>query len=143
MFQKTMDVPISITNWDYRIDPPMVVPGGAVATRSLQMVERSNALIAVFGAAVPDITCQEIRQAFQLRQQGNPVEVWTFLNPDAKTDDHDAFLEAIRAEFGVDIVYAPYKDPLEFQAKMFTTLIPYLLKRIADAGVPLMGGGAR
>lgn len=140
MFQKTMGVPISIGNWDYRIDPPAVVPGGAVATRSLQMVERSNALVAVFGAAVPEITCQEIRQGFQLRSEGNSVEVWTFLNPDAKTEDHETFLRNINEEFGVQIVYTPYRNLLEFQAMLFTTMIPYLLRRIEDAGVPLLGG---
>ena len=137
MFRYELDVPLAIGNWDFRRDAPRIVVPGGLATRSLSMVERTNAMIAIFGAALPQITCQEIRKAFRLRQAGNPVEVWLFLSQQLRSRRHTDFLARIRRDFGQQVVFAQYGDELEFQAKLFTSVIPFLLTRFRQAAVPI------
>jgi hypothetical protein len=139
MFVHQMGVGLGITNWDYRLDPPGIVPAGTLATRSLSMVDRSEALLAIFGPTVPTITSEEVWRAFERRRSGEQAEVWTFLNPDQKTSDHDAFVERICSEFGEQVVWANYRDELDFQGRLFTTLLPYLLGR---AGASFPGAAA-
>jgi hypothetical protein len=122
-----LNVPLSLTNWDYRRDPPAVVPAGQLAARSLEMVERSQALLAIFGRRVPRVTCLEIRRAFERRQAGHTHPVWVFVNPKTKTDKHQEFFDQIKHDFGEEIIHAPYTDRLSFQSKVFTTIMPHLL----------------
>ena len=89
LFTYELGQPVGIRQWDYRRDNPRVVPAGALAARSLSMVERSECLLAILGATVPNITSQEVIRAFERRQAGERVDFWLFLNPDQKTSDHD------------------------------------------------------
>jgi hypothetical protein len=140
MLLYNMRVQVTILNWDYRMAPPTVVPKGGLAGLSLSMVERSQALIAIFGKELPPVTREEIRKAFALRRAGKSVEVYVFINPALKTGEHDTFLKNIEVDFGEKVVYTHYNDSLEFQGKLFITLMPFILKRIGDAGIPLLGG---
>jgi hypothetical protein len=137
MFLRSMGQSVIIYEWDFRIDPPGVVPAGSVAARSLTMVERSQGLIAILGERIGAVSRKEIRRAFELRVAGQPVQVWTFLNPALKSTDHEALFEEIKKDFDLEIVYTEYADPTEFQGKLFITLIPYLLERVETTVGPL------
>lgn len=138
MFRQDLNQALYVTNWDYRLDPPGVVPAGDLAVRSLSMVTRSEALVAIFGSTVPDITAQEVRRAFEKRRRGTSMPVWTFLNPGLKGHRHETFVEEIRNDFNEQIVWAHYTDLLDFQGLLFTTLTPYLLKRSGANFPPTM-----
>jgi hypothetical protein len=103
------------------------------------MVETSQALVAIFGRRCPRITREEIRHAFELRQAGQNVDVFVFVQPKARTDEHDRFFGAIRDDFGEEIVWSPYSDRVEFQGQLFGTLIPFLLKKHGLTSPPLLG----
>lgn len=137
MFIHELGTELSIGNWDFRIDAARVVPRGALALRSLQMVEMSQACVGIFGTECPDVTTQEIRHCFELRRDGERVEVFVFVNPDLRTAEHDDFFAAIRDEFGEQVVWAPYYSALEFQAALITTLVPYLIRRLGINLAPL------
>src|SRR5439155_12507474 len=128
-----MAVPLYIRNWDYRTDPPRVVPVGAVAARSLNMVDRSHGLIAIFGSTLPRVTCAEIREMFDRRRRGQRVEIWVFVNPDKKTQEHAGFFEQVKKEFGEEIIYSLYRSPTDFQGMLFRTLIPFIFGRTGPA----------
>lgn len=137
MFQKDIGVPLAIGTWDFRIDPPTVVRAGALAARSLSMVDRTNCIVVVFGSQLPKITCREIRHAFELRSRGQQVEVKVFLNRQLKTRSHGDFLRRIRGKFREEVVYSQYESELDFQAKLFTTLTPMVIGKLREAGIPL------
>jgi hypothetical protein len=137
MFQKDLNVPLAIGTWDFRIDPPAVVPPGTLAARSLSMVEQTNCIVVVFGAQLPKITCREVRHAFVLRQRGERVAVKVFLSRQHKTRSHSEFLRRIKRKFHEEVVYSQYDNRLDFQAKLFTTLTPFVIERIREAGLPL------
>ena len=121
---------VAISEWDYRLDNPGIVPAGGLSARSLSMVERSQCLLAILGPTVPKITSQEIKRVFQLRQSGSPMELWMFLNPKQLGKDHHVFLESFPAEFGEDIRYSPYTDALTFQSLAFKTLTGYVIRQL-------------
>ena len=135
-----MGVQIVIRSWDFRLEPPTVVQVGGLAGLSLSVVERSHAVIAILGKQLPPVTGKEIRKAFTRRRAGERVDVYVFINPALKTGEHDDFLKNIEKDFGETVVYTSYSDALEFQKKLFMTLTPFLLKRIGEAGIPLLGG---
>ena len=137
MFQKDLNVPLAIGTWDFRIDPPAVVPPGTLAARSLSMVERTNCIVVVFGAQLPKVTCQEVRHAFKLRQRGERVEVKVFLSRLRRTRSHSDFLRRIKTKFHEEIVYSQYESKLDFQAKLFTTLTPFVIEKMREAGITL------
>lgn len=137
MFRNELEVPLAIANWDFRADAPRVVRAGDLAARSLAMVERSNALIAIFGADLPKITCKEIRRAFSLRQRGSPVDIWVFLDRGNRSRRHAEFVARIKRQFHEEIIFTLYESELDFQAKLFTTLTPYLFRRFMQAPVVL------
>ena len=137
MFQKDLNVPIAIGTWDFRIDPPAVVPAGTLAARSLSMVERTNCIVVVFGAQLPKITCREVRHAFELRRRGDRVEVKVFLSRQHRTRSHSDFLRRIKKKFHEEVVYSQYESRLDFQAKLFTTLTPFVIGKMREAGMPL------
>ena len=118
-----------LSEWDYRRDPSMVLPAGGIATRSLAMVDSSEGLIAILGPTVPRVTSKEIRRACQRIRDRERVEMWTFVNPDQITPSHDRFFARIKKDFGQEIVWSRYHNELEFQAMLFTTLVPYLAGR--------------
>jgi len=94
-------------------------------------------MIAVFGESLPRITCQEIRQAFRLRQDGTPVDVWVFLNRQLRRRRHMDFISRIKRQFHEQVVFAQYESELDFQATLFTTVTPYLVRRLVQAPIPL------
>ncbi len=141
VFTYELEEVVVIRDWDYRMDNPRVVPAGALAARSLSMVEKSECLLAIFGPTVPMITSQEITRAFERRQAGEQVDFWLFLNPDQKNADHNAFLDGIAARFGERIVYSEYRSEMEFQARAMTTLFAYVARRLFLRPVVGVGGG--
>jgi len=141
MFLHQLEIELHISNWDYRLDPPTVVPAGAMAARSLVMVNRSHGLLAIFGPSVPKITSKEVWEAFERRRRGDTEELWTFVNPNQLKASHTKFFNSINKEFGEEISWTPYHNEVEFQAALFTTLVPYLLRR-AGVSLPKAAGGA-
>lgn len=131
MLSNELTLDVTLTNWDYRQDVPRLVPAGELAARSLNMVDRAEALLAIFGRRLPSITCAEIRRAFERRQHGEQCEVWVFLNRDRVTGEHRRFFDELAVEFGEEIVYAHYSNTLDFQARLFTTLVSFVLRRLS------------
>jgi hypothetical protein len=130
MLMYQMELPVQISEWDYRDDPGTVVEAENYAKRSLELVDRSDAMVNIFGAQVPEVTRLEVRRAFELRIEGTEKPLWPFLNPAQKNDDHRRLLAEIEADFAPwMLVYEPYDDELDFQAKLFTALVPYVMKR--------------
>lgn len=139
LLQYELGYDVTISNWDYRNAPPGVVPAGSLAGVSLGVVDRSNALIAIFGRRCPRITRDEVRRALERKSAGEDIELFTFVNPRLKTTQHDAFFAEMRADFGVEIVWAPYANRLTFQAQVFTTGIGFLLKHLEIGNPTLLG----
>ncbi len=137
LFLHEMRLGLSITNWDYRLDSPTVIPAGTMAVRSLSMVDQSELLLAIFGPTVPLITSQELKEGFERRRDGANIEICTFVNPDSITQAHEEYFRSITDEFGEEIVYGQYQDELQFQGTLMTTLFKYLIQR-AGAQFPGM-----
>jgi hypothetical protein len=138
-FTAELDVPLVLRSWDFRIDPPRVVPRGALAVKSLTMVERSQAVVAILGQSVPGVTRQEILRAFELRANGVELNVWMFMRSGPQTDDHRELFQEIGDRWGEDIIFSQYEDQLDFQGKLLVTLMPYVLERVESAQGPLFG----
>jgi hypothetical protein len=120
---------VVVRNWDFRLDAPRVVDPGHLATRSLRMVEKSNALVAIFGAELPIITQQEIRRVCEMRRDGLDVEVFVFVDHALRTPEQAQFFAELANDYAQQIVYAQYQTELEFQAGLFTALTPFVLRR--------------
>jgi hypothetical protein len=131
----------TLRSWDYRISTPTVVPRGGLAGPSLSNVDRSEALVAIFGARLPSVTQEEIRHQFRRRRDGEPVEVYVFVNPSKLTDRHWEFFGAIEHDFGEAIVFAQYMTNLDFQALLYSTLFNFLFRQLATSTPPLVGRG--
>ena len=140
VIQFEMGLDVTIAYWDYRTATPTVVPRGALASMSLANVDRSDALVAIFGRRVPRITKQEIRRAFERRRRGERQEVFVFAHPGLITSQHDGFFQRIEDDFGETIVYAPYSNRLTFQASLYTTLFQYLFGQLGTANPALLAG---
>ena len=140
LFTYQLDEPVTIRQWDYRLDNPTVVRAGTLPMRSLSMVDRTECLLAILGKEVPPITSKEILRAFERRRAGSPVEFWMFLDPRQQTRKHKDFLRRIKSQFGEEVVYAEYHSELEFQASVAMTLTGYVIKQLKRGTVI---GGAR
>jgi hypothetical protein len=81
LLQYELGYDVGIVNWDYRRATPTVVPAGTLASTSLRMVDRAEALVAIFGRRDPTVTKEEIRQAFRRLDTGEAVDVFVFANP--------------------------------------------------------------
>jgi hypothetical protein len=138
-----MRLDVTLRNWDYRLSSPTVVPRGGLSAASLANVDRSDALVAIFGRRLPRITQDEIRRAFVRRQRGEQEEVFVFANRDRLTDRHNDFFEGIENEFNEAIVFAYYSDLLSFQAIVYSTLFGFLFTQLVTASPSLLPGGAR
>lgn len=138
MLIRELELDVRLDTWDFREAAPHVVPAGSISSLSLAMVGRSNALVAIFGRRCPLITRQEIRRAFEMRGAGRPVEILTFVNPQQLQSAHREFFAAIRDEFREEIVWTPYSNGLDFQAKLFTALTSYALRRVSSSYPPLL-----
>lgn len=133
MFRKEMHEPVFIDQWDYRRASPTVVPSGAMAALSLQQVEQTHILIVLLDQRVPEITGQEVERALELRATGRPLEVYAYTRPPTPAEITD-FLSELKTRLGLEVVYAPYDDHLTLQARLFTTLVPYVLARLIAPG---------
>jgi hypothetical protein len=140
--QFEMRLAVTILWWDYRASPPTVVPRGALAAASLATVDRSNAVVAIFGSRVPNVTTQEIHRAFQRRRDGQPIDVFVFVNETRMSDEHRTFFTEIRDAYGEEIIYQAYANPIEFQAQLYTLLFKYLFEQLATANPDLLSGAA-
>jgi hypothetical protein len=141
VIQFEMRPDVTIAYWDYRIATPTVVPVGTLAATSLANVDRSDALVAIFGKRVPNVTTQEVREAFERRRRGEKQDVFMFAHPGLMTPQHDELLKAIENDYGETIVYAPYRDQLSFQGSLYTTLFKYLFEQLGIANPALLPRG--
>jgi hypothetical protein len=137
MLRNEMGQGVFIGEWDFRVDAPRVVAPEDFSARSLKMVERSSGIVAIMGDRIGDVSKEEIRRAFEMRRDGMPVMVWTFLDPAKKTQEHEEFVAEVLEDFNELIVYTEYRDELEFQGKLFVALIPHLLQRVETTLGPL------
>jgi hypothetical protein len=140
--QFEMRLAVTILWWDYRASPPTVVPRGALAAARLATVDRSNAVVAIFGSRLPDVTTEEIHRAFQRRRDGESVDVFVFVNDTKMSDQHRDFFAEILNAYGEQIVYQAYSTPIEFQAQLYTLFFKYLFEQLATANPDLLSGAA-
>jgi hypothetical protein len=142
MIRYEMNLAVTISYWDYRDATPDVVRRGTLSATSLANVDRSDALIAIFGKRVPEITTKEIHQAFRRRQDGKQQAVFVFANPAQLAEAHRAFFKEIEETYGEEVVFGHYSNKLNFQAGLYTTLTRYLFEQLATANQALLGGAA-
>ena len=130
LFQAELNYDVAITNWDYRIASPTLVPAGALAGPSLRVVDRSHACVAIFGRRCGLVTRQEVREMLEREARGEPVRLFVFVNPAQRTQVHDDFFADLAATFGWEPAWGPYSDRLSFQGILFTTLLGFLLEHL-------------
>jgi hypothetical protein len=135
-------LPIFFESWDYREATPTVVPRGALAATSLATVDRSSAVIPIFGRRLGRIASQEISRAFDRRQRGEDIQVVAFVHPDQRTARQREFFNGITETYGEEIVFAEYHDRLEFQGRFDAWLFRYLFERLTTANPELLSGAA-
>jgi hypothetical protein len=130
MFVSQTPWPLFIYQWDYRKDPGGPIPADQLAARSLEELRLAEGVVAIFSARVGKIATEEIRVAFELRLGATGFEIWPYLDPAKRGLAHTTLMRSIARRYSpLRLVYEPYSDPFDFQAKLFTTLVPYLLKR--------------
>jgi hypothetical protein len=135
MFNSQTHWRLAIYQWDYRKDPGGPVPRDQLADRSLEELRKSEGVIAIFSHRVGKIAKAEIHEAFSLSQVDPAFEIWPYLDPTKKAIPHETLMRSIaRKHRPLKLVYEPYTDVQDFQAKLFTALMPYLLNRV---GVPV------
>ena len=130
LFAYEMGANFRFAVWDYRLDPPRLVPAGALPARSLAMVDRSEAVLAIFGATLPEITCKEVARSMEARRAGQPHDLWVFVDSEHPSAERSTFFHELRDEFGEEIQYTSFSSELDFQAKVFETLTLFALKRL-------------
>jgi hypothetical protein len=131
MFMSQTPWPLFLYQWDYRRDPGGPVPIDQLATRSFEELRKAEAVVAIFSARVGTIAEQEIRLAFELFRDGTLFNIWSYLDPAKKGPAHESLMDRIANTYKpLSLRYEPYNDPLDFQAKLFTALVPYLLDRV-------------
>ncbi len=138
-------VSVVLRNWDWREEPPALVGANEFAARSLSMVERSHAVVAILGDGVPRVTGREIRRAIERFAHGQTDRVWVFVDEALKSDTHTRFVNRIKRQYKVQVVYQTYNGELDFQRKLFVALTPYVVKKaIVDRRTPMapVTGGA-
>lgn len=128
--------PIALHAWDYKSDTPRLVPKGRLAARSVQMVQNSETMIAVFEEDVGPVTKDEVREMVERRRDGEPVEVMVFLNPGKKGEELDGFFESLARECDWEPSWTPYTDELEFQALVFKALLKFIIPRLGTFQTP-------
>jgi hypothetical protein len=127
--------------WDFRLDPPSVVPVGNKFARSLDMVARSNAVATILGDGLPEGTRQEILQAFEIRRSQPDFEVWMFLERRRRKQHHQDLLDRIEADFSEAVVYTYYRSRTDFQAKFVAAILPFVLRTL-ERNVPAVSFGS-
>jgi hypothetical protein len=129
VLRRELDLPIFFESWDYREATPTVIPKGTLAATSLATVDRSNAVIPIFGRRLGRIASEELERAFQRRKRGEAVEVIAFVHPGQRTARQRAFFDRLTETYGEEIVFGEYHDRLEFQARFDAWLFRYLFEK--------------
>lgn len=130
LLQAELNYDVALTEWDYRLASPTIVPVGGLAGPSLRVVDRSRVCVAILGRRCPRVTQEEIKEMLTRRQRGEAVELFLFVNESQMTSDHHSLFAEITAAFGVELVWAPYSDRVTFQATLFTTVVRFLLEHL-------------
>lgn len=129
IFVFELNVDLVLRNWDYRDEPPELVGLDQFAARSLRMVDRSHAVMAILGPTVPRVTGQEIRRAVERFTAGQTDRVWVFVDEAMKNDKHRRFVQRIAHDLSVQVVYQPFTTPLDLQRKLFVALTPLVIRK--------------
>jgi hypothetical protein len=129
MFVFGLSVSVVLRNWDWRNEPPEIVGSNEFAARSLRMVERSNAVVAILADTIPPTTRKEIHGAIRQFASGRTDQVWVFVDNTAKNEAHARFVQNIRRRHKVQVIYQGYDAELDFQEKLFVALIPYVVRK--------------
>jgi hypothetical protein len=127
-----------IKSWDYRLDSPRVIPKGTLASRSLAMVHRSHGLIGHILRGSAGDHPRGSSRGLQAQRCRRSTGDWVFVGRDCKNSEHDRFFSAIEKEFGETIQWTPFASELDFQGKVFTTLLPFLMGTVISM-VPVEG----
>lgn len=128
-FLRGLEIPIVIRNWDYRDEPPEVVAKGEFSARSLRMLSQASVVVGILGPHVPTVTSQELLEGIRRYSAGDADNVLLFLKAATKGPVHRQFLRKILRETDMAVVYQEFEDDLDFQAKLFVALIPYLVRK--------------
>jgi len=120
---------VVLRHWDYREESPDIVPLGQFASKSLRMVDRSGAVIAILGEEIPRVTGNEIRRAIDQLTAEKTDKVWLFIDAAKKNDNHRRFVRRLRRAHRVEVIYQEFTDPLDFQEKAFVALTPYVVRQ--------------
>jgi hypothetical protein len=142
VLQTELELPIHFGNWDYREATPTVVPVSDFSRMSLNAVDRSSAVFALFRRSWGAVTAEEIERAFQRRRGGEDVEVFAFVHPDQITTQHRDLFDDIAATFGEQIVYQEYRSQVQFQARFDACLFRFLFERLTTSNPELIRGAA-
>src|SRR5947207_15411957 len=81
MFNSQTDWALYIYQWDYRKDPGGPVHGAALAARSLEELDKSDGVVAIFSERIGRIATAEIDRAFAMYRADPSFEVWPYLDP--------------------------------------------------------------
>lgn len=133
---------VVIRNWDYRDEPPEVVPRGRFSARSLQMVESSPVVVGILGATVPPVTSEELLHAIGRVAAGRAENVHLFLLAGVRGSAHDAFLAQILRQTEMQVVYQEFQNGEDLVLKLFRALNPYVIRKaILERQTPVEATG--
>jgi hypothetical protein len=144
-FLRGLRIPMTIRNWDYRDEPPEVVARGEFSSRSLRMLDSSQAVIAILGATIPPVTSEEILRAIGRYAVGEADNVWLFVAAATRGEVHSKYLRRIKRKTGMVVVYQEFDSETDLQEKLFVALIPYVVRKAIlqrQTMVPIATGGA-
>lgn len=126
--------------WDYRKDLPRDVPAGEFERRSLELVDRSQILIGVLGATVPDLTRKEILRAYERQAGGEQMRAFVLANPNLIGAEHRRLLARIKRDYRREVQFGHYEKSEDFLHQMYRTMFRYLLERNEPSPSPSQAG---
>jgi hypothetical protein len=138
MFREDLGIAMSLMTWDFRREHPDVVDEDEFAALSLAHVEKADSLIAFLGPSIGDVTRQEVRRGLELQRERSSYQVWVFVERSVIGRDHSAFVDELAGDLHKRIVYGQHETPLELQALLFTTLFPFITRRLFPVSQPLI-----
>jgi hypothetical protein len=141
-----LQIPVVIRTWDYRREPPEVVPEGQFAARSLRMVESAPVVVGILGATIPTVTSEELMHAIGQVASGRADNVLMFVSAGSRGPAHATFLDEITANTQMEVVFQEFDGNDDFVLKLVRALNPYvirkaILERQTEVAAPL-GGAA-
>jgi hypothetical protein len=122
-------IPVVLRSWDYRHEPPEVVPEGQFAARSLRMVESSPVVVAILGATIPPVTSQEIVRAIEQLASGRADAVHLFVSAGSRGPAHATFLTEVTAQTHMEVVFQEFDGESDFALKLVRALNPYVIRK--------------